>query len=60
MLKRILRFFTEVKEIMATVYATLIIKGLKKVSQVPTVIRPQVEKILKELLEVEQLPDDLY
>ena len=45
---------------MATVYATLIIKGWKKISQVPTVIRPQVEKILKELLEVEQLPDDLY
>ena len=45
---------------MATVYATLIIKGMKKVSQVPTVIRPQVEEILKELLEVEELPEDLY
>ena len=60
MLKRILRFFTEVKEIMTIVYATLIIKGLKKISQVPTVIIPQVENFLKELLEVEQLPDDLY
>lgn len=45
---------------MATVYATLIIKGMKKISQVPMVIRPQVEEILKELLEVEELPEDLY
>ena len=60
MIKRFLRFFMEVKDIMATVYATLIVKGMKKVSQVPTVIRPQVEEILKELLEVEELPEDLY
>ena len=45
---------------MATVYATLIVKGMKKISQVPAVIRPQVEEILKELLEVEELPKDLY
>ena len=60
MIKRFLMFFTEVKDIMATVYATLIIKGMKKISQVPMVIRPQVEEILKELLEVEELPEDLY
>ena len=60
MIKRFLRFFTEVKDVMATVYATLIVKGMKKISQVPAVIRPQVEEILKELLEVEELPKDLY
>ena len=60
MIKRFLRFFMEVKDIMVTVYATLIIKGMKKISQVPAVIRPQVEEILKELLEVDELPQDLY
>ncbi|WP_405308750.1 CD1375 family protein [Methanobrevibacter sp.] len=49
----------EVITIMAMIYATLIIKGLKKLSQVPAVIRGQVEEILKEVLECEQLPEEL-
>ena len=44
---------------MATVYATLILKGKKRLSQVPTVIRSQVEDILKELLEVDELPEEV-
>lgn len=38
--------------VMAVVYATLIVKGLKTLEQVPTLIRTQVEEIL-EALEVE-------
>lgn len=34
---------------MAVVYATLIVKGKKTLSQVPALIRPQVEEILKDL-----------
>ena len=45
---------------MAMVYATLILKGKKHVSDVPNVIKAQVVDILKDVLEVEQLPDDLY
>ena len=44
---------------MATVYATLIIKGKKRLSQVPTIIKTDVEEILKDLLEVEELPEEL-
>ena len=44
---------------LATVYATLILKGKKRLSQVPAVIRPQVEDILKELLEVDELPEEV-
>lgn len=44
---------------MATVYATLILKGKKRLSQVPAVIRSQVEDILKELLEVDELPEEV-
>lgn len=44
---------------MATVYATLIIKGKKRLSQVPAVIKADVEEILKDLLEVEELPEEL-
>jgi hypothetical protein len=41
--------------IMAVVYATLIIKGKKTISQVPSIIRAQVEEILADLeVEVEQ------
>lgn len=49
----------EVITVMAMIYATLIIKGLKKLSQVPAIIRGQVEEILKEVLECEQLPEEL-
>lgn len=37
---------------MAIVYATLIVKGKKTLDQVPALIKPQVEEILK-YLEVE-------
>jgi hypothetical protein len=41
--------------IMAVVYATLILKGKKTLSQVPPIIRAQVEEILEDLeVEVEQ------
>lgn len=38
----------EVK-VMAVVYATLIVKGVKTLEQVPTLIRTQVEEILEAL-----------
>ena len=44
---------------MAMVYATLILKGKKQVSNVPAVIRNQVVDILKDVLEVEELPEEL-
>lgn len=46
-----LLFGREVKD-MAIVYATLIVKGLKTLDQVPSLIRSQVEEILA-ALEVE-------
>lgn len=36
-------------EVMAVVYATLIIKGCKTLDQVPALIRPQVVEILADL-----------
>ena len=53
------RFIKEVIDIMAMVYATLILKGKKRVSDVPNVIRAQVVDVLKEVLEVEELPEEL-
>lgn len=44
---------------MAMVYATLILKGKKHVSDVPAVLRNQVVGILKDVLEVEELPEEL-
>jgi hypothetical protein len=44
---------------MAMIYATLILKGKKQMSQVPGVLKAQVEDILKEVLEVEELPQEL-
>lgn len=38
--------FRKERLIMATVYATLIVKGLKTYSQVPDKIKPQVREIL--------------
>lgn len=49
----------EVKSTMVAVYATLILKGKKRLSQVPAALRPQVEVMLKELLDVEELPEEL-
>lgn len=37
------------EETMAVVYATLIVKGKNTLDQVPALIRPQVEEILKDL-----------
>ena len=54
-----IQFLKEVIEIMAMVYATLILKGKKHVSDVPAVIRNQVVDILKDVLEVEELPEEL-
>ena len=34
---------------MAVVYATVIVKGKKTLDQVPALIKPQVEEILKDL-----------
>ena len=36
-------------EVMAVVYATLIVKGKKTIDQVPALIREQVEEILTDL-----------
>lgn len=36
-------------QIMAVVYATLIVKGRKTLDQVPDLLRKQVEEILKDL-----------
>ena len=54
-----IRFWKEVIELMAMVYATLILKGKKQVSDVPMIIRDQVVDILKDVLEVEELPEEL-
>ena len=54
-----IRFWKEVIELMAMVYATLILKGKKQVSNVPVVLRDQVVDILKDVLEVEELPEEL-
>ena len=54
-----IRFWKEVITVMAMVYATLILKGKKRVSDVPAVLRNQVVDILKDVLEVEELPEEL-
>ena len=54
-----IRFWKEVMNVMAMVYATLILKGKKHVSNVPAVLRNQVIDILKDVLEVEELPEEL-
>jgi hypothetical protein len=42
-------FFRKVAEIMAIIYATLIIKGIKTISDVPARIRDQVKQVLIDL-----------
>ena len=54
-----IKFLKEVIEVMAMVYATLILKGKKQVSDVPAVLRDRVVDILKDVLEVEELPEEL-
>ena len=44
---------------MAMVYATFILKGKKHVSNVPAVLRNQVVDILKDVLEMEELPEEI-
>ena len=44
---------------MAMVYVTLILKGKKRVSDVPNVIKALVVQTLKDVLEVEELPEEL-
>lgn len=38
--------FRKEKDTMAEVYATLIVKGLKKFSDVPAAVKPKVEEVL--------------
>lgn len=54
-----IRFWKEVIDIMVMIYATLILKGKKQVSDVPMIIRDQVVEVLKDVLEVEELPEEL-
>lgn len=61
MVKRLLFFFTKILfqeevETMAIIYATLIVKGKKKIEDVPTKIREQVKEILVDL-EVPELAE---
>lgn len=58
-MNRLINFWKEVITIMAMIYATLILKGKKHVSNVPAVLRNQVVDILKDVLEVEELPEEL-
>ena len=41
---KMIKFIEEVKDIMAMIYATLIIKGKKTLEQVPSIIRSEVEE----------------
>lgn len=49
----------EVNMRMVAVYTTLILKGRKHLSEVPMVLQAKVEAMLKELLDVEKLPEEL-
>lgn len=49
----------EVNMRMVMVYTTLILKGRKRLSEVPMVLQAKVEAELKALLEVEKLPEEL-
>lgn len=57
MIDFIIKFlFRKDVQIMAMIYATLIVKGIKKITDVPMVIREQVRQILKDL----DMPEDLW
>jgi hypothetical protein len=49
-------FFRKEVQLMAVIYATLIVKGKKTFSQVPSVIKEQVKQILIDL-EVPELAE---
>ena len=42
-------FIRKGDNIMAIIYATLVVKGKKTIDQVPAIIREQVKEILKDL-----------
>ena len=42
-------FIRKGDNIMAIIYATLVVKGKKTINQVPAIIREQVKEILKDL-----------
>lgn len=48
-MRRLFNLFLGVIDVMAMVYATLIVKGVKKFSDVPAVLQPQVRQILTDL-----------
>jgi hypothetical protein len=56
LITRVRTFFKEVRFIMAMVYATLIVKGVKEYSDVPPTLQPQVKQILIDL-EVPELAE---
>lgn len=60
MITLILKIFRKEVTTMAMIYATLIIKGKKTISQVPAVIREQVKQILIDcdLPELAQEPNE--
>jgi hypothetical protein len=48
-MKRLIRAIRKVVETMALIYATLIIKGIKTINDVPKVIRNKVKQVLIDL-----------
>ena len=49
-MKKIIKFLKEVREIMVELYVVLILKGMKTIDNVPTLIRDDVQKMLNEIL----------
>jgi hypothetical protein len=56
LINKVRTFFKEVRFIMAMVYATLIVKGVKEYSDVPSLLQPQVKQVLIDL-EVPELAE---
>ena len=57
MIDFIIKFlFRKDVQIMAMIYATLIVKGIKKITDVPMVIREKVRQILKDL----DMPEEVW
>lgn len=57
MIDFIIKFlFRKDVQIMAMIYATLIVKGIKKITDVPMVIREEVRQILKDL----DMPEEVW
>ena len=49
-MKKIIKFLKEVREIMVELYVVLILKGMKNIDSVPTLIKDDVQKMLNEIL----------